>query len=180
MSPVLRDHRFFSIPDLGSASKNLSIWTHKMVCTVSSQKYDLGCSSRIRILTFYHPDSRSRSQKGTGYRIRIRNTVCLTWNPTERTAEARKAAISLASSAGEEPPPPCSALMVKSTGPSGLPPPPSSCPSPPSSSASSSSWSGSWAEVCSHFSTCRSCGSCSWWSSPSWAWSQQWEYKQKD
>jgi hypothetical protein len=35
----------------GSASKNLSVLTQKMV--LSSGKYDPGCSSRIRILIFY-------------------------------------------------------------------------------------------------------------------------------
>jgi hypothetical protein len=44
----------FSIPDTGSASKNLSILTQKN-CFLSSRKYDPGCSSRIRILTFYPP-----------------------------------------------------------------------------------------------------------------------------
>ncbi len=39
---------------------------------LSSWKYDLGCSSRIRIPD-PHPGSRGR--KGTGSRIRIRNTV---------------------------------------------------------------------------------------------------------
>ncbi len=39
---------------------------------LSSRKYVPGCSSRIRILTFY--PSGSRGQKGTGSRIRIRNT----------------------------------------------------------------------------------------------------------
>ncbi len=43
----------FSIPD--------PVWF------LSSQKYDPGCSSRIRILTFYHSGSRGR--KGTGSRI---------------------------------------------------------------------------------------------------------------
>jgi hypothetical protein len=44
--------RIFSIPDPGSASKNLSILTQKIVF-LSSRKYDPGCSSRIRILIFY-------------------------------------------------------------------------------------------------------------------------------
>jgi hypothetical protein len=42
----------FSIPDPGSASKNLRISTSKQ-WFLRSRKYDLGCSSRIRILTFY-------------------------------------------------------------------------------------------------------------------------------
>jgi hypothetical protein len=41
----------FSIPDPGSASKNLSILTQKWFLT--SRKYDSGCSSRIGILIFY-------------------------------------------------------------------------------------------------------------------------------
>ncbi len=41
----------FSIPDPGSASKNLSILTQKLF--LSSRKHDPGCSSRIRILIFY-------------------------------------------------------------------------------------------------------------------------------
>jgi hypothetical protein len=40
----------FFIPDPGSASKNLSILTPKIV---SSRKYDPASSSRIRILIFY-------------------------------------------------------------------------------------------------------------------------------
>jgi hypothetical protein len=39
---------------------------------LSSKKYDPGCSSRIRMLTFSHPGS--RGQKDTQSRIRIRNT----------------------------------------------------------------------------------------------------------
>ncbi len=43
---------------------------------LSSRKYDPGCSSRIRILTFCPSlDSGSRGQKDTGSRIRIRNTA---------------------------------------------------------------------------------------------------------
>jgi hypothetical protein len=52
----------FSIPDPGSASKNLSILIQKVF--LSSRKYDPGCSSRIRILIFTHP----------GFRI-LRNIV---------------------------------------------------------------------------------------------------------
>ena len=70
---------FFSsrIPDLnffhpGSASKNLSVLTQNLF--LSSRKYDPGCSSLIRILIFFtHPEF--RGQKGTGSRIRNRNTV---------------------------------------------------------------------------------------------------------
>ncbi len=40
---------------------------------LSSRKSDLKCSTRIRILIFTHPGF--RGQKGTGPRIRIRNTV---------------------------------------------------------------------------------------------------------
>ncbi len=69
--------RNFSIPDPGSASKNLSILTQKWFLT--SRKYDPSCSSRIRILTFYpsrildpgvkkapDPGSRSAALGGTG------------------------------------------------------------------------------------------------------------------
>ena len=47
--------RTVSIPDLESASKNLSILTPKKPKKwfLSSRKYDPGCSSRIRMLTFY-------------------------------------------------------------------------------------------------------------------------------
>ncbi len=45
---------FFSILDAGSASKNLSIITQKwFLWFLRSRKYDPGCSSRIRTLTFY-------------------------------------------------------------------------------------------------------------------------------
>ncbi len=70
-----------------SASKNLSILTPQKTKKwfLSSSKYDPGCSSRIRMLTFYPsripdpgvkkaPDPGSRGQKGTGSWIRIRNT----------------------------------------------------------------------------------------------------------
>jgi hypothetical protein len=60
------------IPDPGSASKTFFL---------SSQKYDSGCSSRIRIpdpdldlLPIRDPESPC-GQKGTGSRILIRNTV---------------------------------------------------------------------------------------------------------
>ncbi len=48
--------RTVSNPDPGSASKNLSILyilTKKKKWFLSSRKYDPGCSSRIRRLTFY-------------------------------------------------------------------------------------------------------------------------------
>ena len=47
--------RTVSIPDPGSASKNLSILTPKKTKKwfPSSRKYDPGCSSRIQMLTFY-------------------------------------------------------------------------------------------------------------------------------
>jgi hypothetical protein len=44
--------RIVSIPDPGSASKNLRILSQKKLF-LSSRKYDSGCSFRIRILTFY-------------------------------------------------------------------------------------------------------------------------------
>jgi hypothetical protein len=68
--------RIFSILDPGSeffhpgsASNNSSILAPKN-WFLSSRKYDTGCSSRIRI-----PDPRSRGQKGSGSRIRIRNSA---------------------------------------------------------------------------------------------------------
>jgi hypothetical protein len=69
---VLSRIRIFSIPDLGSASMNLSILTQKNGFLLLG-KYDSGCSPRIRILIFTHPGS--RGQKGTRSWIRIRNTV---------------------------------------------------------------------------------------------------------
>jgi hypothetical protein len=47
--------RTVSIPDPGSASQNLSFLTPKnqKKWFLSSRKYDPGCSSRIRMLTFY-------------------------------------------------------------------------------------------------------------------------------
>ncbi len=68
--------RTVSIPDPGSSSKNLSILTLKKAKKKwfqSTKKYEPGCSSRIRMLTFSHPGS--RGQKGTQSRIRIRNTA---------------------------------------------------------------------------------------------------------
>ncbi len=54
--------RTVSILDPGSSSKNLSILTPKKQkkWSLSSKKYDPGCSSRIRMLTFSHPGSRIR------------------------------------------------------------------------------------------------------------------------
>ncbi len=71
--------RTVSIPDPGSASKNLSVLTPKK-WFLSSRKYDPGCSSRIPDpdADFYPsriPDPGSRGQKGNGSRIRIRNTA---------------------------------------------------------------------------------------------------------
>jgi hypothetical protein len=65
----------------GSASKNLSILTPKK-WFLSSRKYDPGCSSRIPdpdadFLPI--PDPGTRGQKGTGSRIRIRNTDPQPW-----------------------------------------------------------------------------------------------------
>ncbi len=51
-----------------------------MVFTVSSRKYDPGCSSRIRILIFL-PIPDPGVKKGTGSRIRIRNTGCVVVGP---------------------------------------------------------------------------------------------------
>jgi hypothetical protein len=72
--------RLFSIPDPGSEQSQSRIPDphQKILCFnpkkgfLSSRKYDPGCSSRIRMLTSTHPGS--RGQKGTGSRIRIRNT----------------------------------------------------------------------------------------------------------
>ncbi len=72
--------RTVSIPDPGSASKNLSILIPKKPKKwfLTSRKFDLGCSSQIPdpdadFLPI--PDPGSRGQKGTGSRIRIRNTA---------------------------------------------------------------------------------------------------------
>ncbi len=69
--------RTVSIPDPGSASKNLSILTPKK-WFLSSRNYDPGCSSRITdpdadFLPI--PDPGCRGHKRTGSRIRIRNTA---------------------------------------------------------------------------------------------------------
>jgi hypothetical protein len=74
---VYSGSEFFPIPDPGSASKNL---TQKLF--LSSSKYDLDCKSWIRIPdsdpdVLPIPDPGSRDQKGTGSRIRIRNTVAV-------------------------------------------------------------------------------------------------------
>ncbi len=66
----------FSIPDPGSTSKNLSILTPKIVSTLSEIwsglfNPDPGSGSCF----FTHPWS--RGQKGTGSRIRIRNTALI-------------------------------------------------------------------------------------------------------
>ncbi len=69
--------RIFSIPDPGSASKNWSILTQKLVSKLSeiwSGLFRIGIRDPnpdfLRI-----PDPRSRGQKGTGSRIRICNTL---------------------------------------------------------------------------------------------------------
>ncbi len=79
---------FFSIPDpncLHPGSririKELKYFNPKKPKKwfLSSRKYDPGCSSRHRMLTFYPSrirDPGSRGQKGTGSRIRILNTDC--------------------------------------------------------------------------------------------------------
>jgi hypothetical protein len=69
--------RTVSIPDPGSASKNLRILTPKK-WFLSSRKYDPGCSSRIPApdADFLPiPDPGSRGHKSTGSRIWIRNTA---------------------------------------------------------------------------------------------------------
>jgi hypothetical protein len=68
-----------SIPDPGSASKNLSVLTPKKPKKwfLSFRKYYPGCSSRIPdpdADSLPIPDPGSRGKKGTGSRIRIRNT----------------------------------------------------------------------------------------------------------
>ncbi len=72
--------RTVSIPDPGSASKDLSILTPEKPKKwfLSSRKYDPGCSSRIRMLTFYPsriPDPGVKKAPDPGSRIRIRKTV---------------------------------------------------------------------------------------------------------
>jgi hypothetical protein len=64
----------FSHPGSRTRIKEFKYFNHKK-CFLISKKYDPGCSYRIRILTFYPsriPDT--GGQKGTGSRIRIRNT----------------------------------------------------------------------------------------------------------
>jgi hypothetical protein len=75
--------RLFSIPDPGSASKNLSILTPKK-WFLSSRKYDPGCSSRIRMLTFYpsrnpDPGVKKAPDPGSGSATLIHNG--LNWLP---------------------------------------------------------------------------------------------------
>jgi hypothetical protein len=70
--------RTVCIPDPGSTAKNLSILTQKKPKKwfLSSRKYDPGCSSRIRMLTFYPsriPDPGIKKAPDPGSRIRIRN-----------------------------------------------------------------------------------------------------------
>jgi hypothetical protein len=72
--------RTVSIPDPGSSSKNLSKpQKYQKKWFLSSKKYDPGCSSRIRMLTFSHPGSRIpdpgvKNAPNPRSRIRIRNT----------------------------------------------------------------------------------------------------------
>ncbi len=78
--------RIFSIPDQKDSRSRIRIhitefkyfFPKKFI--LNSRKYDLGCSSPIRIpdpdLDFLPiPDPGTRGQKGTGSRIRIRNTL---------------------------------------------------------------------------------------------------------
>jgi hypothetical protein len=73
--------RTVSIPDPGSASKYFNLTPKKTKkWFLSSRKYDPGCSSRIRMLTFSPsriPDPGVKKAPDPGSRIRIRNTVCL-------------------------------------------------------------------------------------------------------
>ncbi len=65
----------------GSASKNLSILTPKIVSKLSEIQYDPGSSSRIRI-----PDLGSRIQGSKRHRVRIRNSAgTVTPGPTYLT-----------------------------------------------------------------------------------------------
>jgi hypothetical protein len=73
--------RAVSIPDPGSASKNLSILKPKKPkkLVLSARKYDLVVHPVCQILDpdadfLPIPDPGSRGQKGTGSRVRIRNT----------------------------------------------------------------------------------------------------------
>jgi hypothetical protein len=73
--------RTVSIPDPGSSSKNLSIFTPKKakMWFLSSKKYDPGFSSRIPdpdadILPSRIPDPGVKKAPNPGSRIRIRNT----------------------------------------------------------------------------------------------------------
>ncbi len=63
--------RILSIPD---PHQRIKVFLPKKLF-LSCRKYDLGCSSRIRIQIFTHPGSRIQGQKGTGSRIRIYNTA---------------------------------------------------------------------------------------------------------
>ncbi len=70
--------RTFSIPDHGSASKNWSVLTKKMVSKLSVMWSGLFIPDPDPDFLPI-PDPGSRGQKGTGSRIRIRNT--LLWIP---------------------------------------------------------------------------------------------------
>jgi hypothetical protein len=104
--------RLFSIPNPGSELSPSRILVKEFKYFnpkkskkwfFSSKKYDPGCSSRIRMLTFSHPGSRIpdvgvKKAPNPGSRIRIRNTgkmfvvvsVELCWTPTLR-GHAREA-----------------------------------------------------------------------------------------
>jgi hypothetical protein len=96
--------RIFSIPDprsriQGQNDSGSRIQIHikeSEKLFLGSRKYDPGCLSRIRIPDpdhnfFPNPDPRSRGQKGTGSRIRIRNTGQKAYfNPTLNTQTWRK------------------------------------------------------------------------------------------
>ncbi len=91
--------RTVSIPDPGSSSKNWSISTPKKAKKwfFSSKKYDPGCSSRIRMLTFSHPGSRIQGSKrhpipdpGSGSATLVQIRTMYHQNKTETLANCNK------------------------------------------------------------------------------------------
>ncbi len=82
--------RTVSIPDPGSASKNLGVLTPQKKTKkwfLSSRKYDLGCSSRIRMLTFYpsripDPGVKRAPDPGSGFATLDVSVRKLGWNCT--------------------------------------------------------------------------------------------------